>query len=599
MKSFKKILSTVLSALLLIGLFQVDIFKVTAITTTGAYNNLIYNLYDYETITIKDCVSNVEDIVIPNKINGHLVTTIGYQAFKDCTHLKSIVIPDSVTNIEPVAFSGCSSLESITISNSITSIGMHTFYGCSSLNSITIPNGVTSLGMYAFSGCTGLTSVTIPNSITTIESGAFYGCTGLTSITIPDGITSIGHHTFFDCSSLTNITIPDSVTSIDDSAFSGCTGLTSVTIPNSITTIESGAFHGCTGLTSITIPDSVTSIGSSAFSGCSSLAEVTLPFVGDKRYSIEDKETHPFGYIFGEANYSGSVETEQEYYDAEKKYTVFPKYYIPASLKTVAITDCDYIQFGAFRNCSTLTSITIPDDLEYIDSGAFLGCSELKDITIPNSVTTIKDGTFWGCRKLKSITIPDSVATVESCAFLNCTSLKTVYYGGTEIQKNQISIYNIDSCNTRITNAEWIYNCTAERAEKCETLRKVYLKTAIQKKSGAKPTDSSYNLRLISMLDGLNDYSEVGFCITIAGYNDGENDEPIRYSTDTVYTSFLNGGTRVKASDYGAEYFTIVNMTVPNEYYSANIKIKPYIVFTDGSEFSGNEINTTVSKYIK
>lgn len=197
---------------------------------------------------------------------------------------------------------------------------------------------------------------------------------------------------------------------------------------------------------------------------------------------------------------------------------------------------------------------------------------------------------------MKTVIINSGVTSIGNYAFSGCNNLKTVYYSGTENQKDQISI---GSNNTYLTNAEWICNCTAERAEKCETLRKVYLKTAIQKKSGAKPTDSSYNLRLISMLDGLNDYSEVGFYITIAGYNDGENDEPIRYSTDTVYTSLLNGGTRVKASDYGAEYFTIVNMTVPNEYYSSNIKIKPYIVFTDGTEFSGNEINTTVSKYIK
>lgn len=379
-------------------------------------------------------------------------------------------------------------------------------------------------------------TVEIQSGVTSIGDGAFYGCTGLTSVTIPDSVTSIGKNAFYNCTGLTSITIPNSVTSIGGGAFQGCTGLTSVTIGNSVESIGDSAFSFCSSLASITIPDGVTSIGGSVFRGCSGLTSITIP---------------------------DSVTSRSDF---------------------------------AFYGCTGLTSVTIGNGVTTIGSCAFGGCARLTSITIPDGVTFIAYYAFADCTELTSITIPDSITSIGSGAFSGCSNLNTVYYSGTESQRNQISIGINNTC---LTNAEWMYNCKAEKAEKCKTLRKVYLKTAIQKKSGAKPTDSSYNLRLISMLDGLNDYSEVGFYITIAGYNDGENDEPIKYSTDTVYTSFLNGGTRVKASDYGAEYFTIVNMTVPNEYYSANIKIKPYIVFTDGSEFSGNEINTTVSKYIK
>ena len=96
---------------------------------------------------------------------------------------------------------------------SVTSIGESAFRGCSGLTSITIPNSVTSIGWYAFEGCSGLTSITIPNSVTSIGGYAFSSCSGLTSITIPNSVTSIGDYVFQICSSLTSITIPNSVTS--------------------------------------------------------------------------------------------------------------------------------------------------------------------------------------------------------------------------------------------------------------------------------------------------------------------------------------------------------------------------------------------------
>ena len=133
----------------------------------------------------------------------------------------------------------------------VTSIGEDAFRDCSGLTSVTIPNSVTSIGEAAFRDCSGLTSVTIPNSVTSIGKSAFSGCSGLTSITIPNSVTSIEYDTFSGCSGLTSVTIPNSVTSIGEYAFSGCSGLTSVTIGNSVTSIGYHAFGGCYGLTSI------------------------------------------------------------------------------------------------------------------------------------------------------------------------------------------------------------------------------------------------------------------------------------------------------------------------------------------------------------
>ena len=139
------------------------------------------------------------------------------------------------------------------IGNCVTSIGENAFSNCTSLTSVTIPDSVTSIGDTVFRECSGLTSVTIPDSVTSIGQAAFLSCSGLTSVTIPDSVTSIDYDVFNDCTSLTSITIPNSVTIINANAFASCSRLTSVTIGSGVTTIGSTAFSNCTSLTSVTI----------------------------------------------------------------------------------------------------------------------------------------------------------------------------------------------------------------------------------------------------------------------------------------------------------------------------------------------------------
>ena len=113
---------------------------------------------------------------------------------------------------------------------------------------------------------------------------------------------------------------------------------------------------------------------------------------------------------------------------------------IPSTYRGKPVTSIGSL---AFMNCTSLTSIVIPDSVTRICYQAFDGCSGLTSVVIPDSVTTIEGRAFQNCTSLTSITIPDSVTSIGVGAFQDCDSLTDVYYTGTEEQWNAIEIdYN-------------------------------------------------------------------------------------------------------------------------------------------------------------
>lgn len=221
------------------------------------------------------------------KVGGIYYKLTSYNNTATVTHMddvnyNSVAYTGKVTIPETVKYGG--------VTYNVTTIGDQAFYECSDLRFVTIPSSVTSIGGRAFYGCSGLTSVTIPNSVTSIGNDAFYFCFGLTDVVIGSGVTSIGHQAFYGCTGLISIEIPDSVTEIGANAFDGCKSLTSVTIGNGVTTIGWGAFNDCTGLTSVVIPDGVTEIGGRAFINCSGIETVTIgsgvKSIGDNAFEM-------------------------------------------------------------------------------------------------------------------------------------------------------------------------------------------------------------------------------------------------------------------------------------------------------------------------
>lgn len=452
--------------------------EVTINGITEIPEGMFYECRKLKKVTFSNSVTSIGDqafmyagnsmrIGLPNS-----VTQIGSQAFS-CASFGAFSLPDSIISIGSEAFSH-TNLGYVNIPNSITSIG-DWFVGCKRLNEVNIPNSVTSIGG-AFEGCTALVNITLPNSVTSIY-GTFSGCTALTNITLPNLLQFIGGSTFRGCKALANIIIPNSVQEIGEYAFDRCTALTNIIIPDSVQVIRKYAFDGCTNLERVSIGRGVNVIERQAFWGCENLSRVTSLATIPPNYTKEQ-----FNYIFPETVYNqatlyvpaGSINVYQEAIDwkdfskileidsnvpvinfaddnvkaicvqcwdndgdgelsMEEAAKVTNLGYIFKNNTTITLFDelqyftgLSSIEDGAFSNCSSLSSITIPNSVKSIGDEAFKGCSKLSNITIPNSVESIGNEAFLNCSKLTSMTIPNSVTSIGKSIFSGCSSMTSV-----------------------------------------------------------------------------------------------------------------------------------------------------------------------------
>ena len=368
-----------------------------------------------ETITgLTDTGKTQTELVIPYKING-----------KEITNLYSGKTATSI-------FSGNSVITKVVIPNSVTSIGMNAFRDCTLLTSVNIPNSVTSISGGAFYNCTSLTSINIPNSVTSIGSRAFYNCTSLTSIEIPNSVTNRFDRVFQGC---TNLTIYCEQGSRADNYAK----LTSVNIPVVYTDVK-GDIATETELKSleyslkyyddpdlIPSPESYFTVNETGetITGLTDTGKTQTELVIP--YKINGKEITTL--------YSGvnSGPPHSILYDS----STITKITIPKSITTLGR--------GAFFGCN-LTSIEIPNSVTSIGEYAFQSSLSLQSINIPNSVTSIGYAAFQGCRSLTSVNIPNSVTNIGDYAFSSCTSLTSIEIPNsvTSIGSSAFHVYDIN-----------------------------------------------------------------------------------------------------------------------------------------------------------
>lgn len=428
-----------------------------SVTTIGA--GAFYGCTSLVTIDIPFSVTNIgkdgisweKDCLRPDSFCGYISMSdeylggaaenvTGYGAFENCTSLKSVLIPSSVTTLGMGTFCGCTSLSSVDIPSSVSCIDIGCFSGCVNLGSIIIPNTVTRIRGSAFYNCSSLTTLSIPNSVATIGEeksinyvllggcGVFSRCIGLTSITIPNSVSGIADCTFWGCSNLTKVTIGNSVSSIGNGTFQKCYSLASIVIPNSVTRIGDYAFGDCNSLSSITIPSNVTIIGNNAFYGCTGLASVQVE-EGNPIYDSRDKCNAIIETAKNETVMCGSFSSLPSSVTSIGENSVLSSpLTIPwsvnhigdswssvefiMSLKVNEISDwigkdriSDSRVSSSFtdENGNDVSNLVIPEGTKTIGSYVFKGASSIETVTIPNSVTSIGNGAFADCNNISAV----------------------------------------------------------------------------------------------------------------------------------------------------------------------------------------------------
>ncbi len=418
-----------------------------------------------------DCAM-LETVTLPNGI-----TTLGYNhngqgAFRGCSSLKEIVIPDGVTELYSNTFEGCTSLERVVLASSLISVCTGLFDGCNSLKSITSPinpingfsteelddqefqalygeyianidsfdyaiasfgNNSESLIKYAKLPKTANSedgikieitrslgdkpisinaniSIILGEGITEIPPKAFKGAT-LKSLTIPDSIVKIGKQAFYQFGLIGSsvLTLPNSIAEIDDSAFA-YTKLEELVLPNQLTSIAKNVFDG-SEISNITLPNTLSTIGNAAFRNCKNLTSITLP--------------------------EGLVEIGVSTFEGSSITSI----HIPSSTTTVGMY--------AF-NTPTLTEITGGEGLTRIDGGAFnydaieetvYGNVRYKFLKVLGPVSTdvqwirlkrgsiVSDNAFEGCQALTTAFIPVGTTLGNRMFYNNSSSLRVFLEG--------------------------------------------------------------------------------------------------------------------------------------------------------------------------
>lgn len=383
------------------------------------------------------------EVVVDDSYYGMKVTVIDEGAFKDCSTITSVVLPDTVTEIREEAFAGCFSLRSVSFGSGLRVIGDSAFKQCSVLSSAALPDSLTTIGAEAFMNCFSLAEVTAGSALTDVAEGAFegtqwlrrhpdgviyvgsvaYGYEGAVPesgvIAIADGTAVINADAFENVPDAAAFSFPDSLINIKGRALDGTAWYaekeygpvfagnvlyafkklslptdTAVTVPEGTTGIADGAFEQCNDryyITSVLLPESLKYIGDNAFEGCSGLGYIIIP----------DGVTHIGAYAF-----QGCYKMRQAVLGKGLTYLPDFAFFDCDLLTSVNLGGIRTIGENALSSCG-FVALDIPEGVEEVEDYAFSGCSELSMVRLPASLGNISSDAFSGCAALTSLSVAE------------------------------------------------------------------------------------------------------------------------------------------------------------------------------------------------
>ena len=478
---------------------------------------------DYDSIPASGAV------VVPDSIKGYEVIAIRENAFKYCSQLTSIVIPECVSSIQSNAFYKCVNLVEAILPDRLGSVKDYCFFGCKSLQSVNMPTNLGIVGVAAFQGCSGLKGpLWLPDGTSTIYDNAFNGCSGLTYVSLPNRAT-IRNRAFSLCDSLEsfevrNVSSYGTLTAIDGVLYTSVEwlnrfsltccpgGKKSITIPATANYIDADAFYQNVNLESISVASGnpnfksvggvlysrdgtklilcpakvatvqiltdVTQIADSAFYACQNLTEITIP------ENVRSIGTLAFVHCTNLRRFNAS-EKNQAFKSKDgllitKDGTKLVA--VPGRAESISIPSGVSVigSKSSFAN-ENLQQVDFNVGLKDIGVQAFAYCSGISSITMPEGVTNISNWAFNYCTSLKSVTIPSSVKQIGVGAYEGCVSLTTlVLKDGVK----SIGAMAFAECTSLETVAiPWsVTSIDASAFVNCEKLRKVELPEALRGK---------------------------------------------------------------------------------------------------------------------
>lgn len=360
-----------------------------------------YDVYENNTAAIRGVSdTSIQQLTIPEKVDGYTVTAIGEKAFRDHEQLLYVKMSGNVKTIGKEAFAGCKSLVRADLGGKVHTLATDAFYCCNMLCEVNGTESLQSIGASCFFQCSSLCFIELGKTVKSIGEQAFFGCASLSAVKLPENISELGDGAFSYCDALTVVEL-GGLTYVPDNAFEKCASLAVINIGDSVISVGENAFRGCEKLSDVTIGKNVSRIASSAFEQTAWIDAQKDEFliVGD-------------GVLL---RYNGTA----------------ANVVIPSNVKRIS---------DAFCANESIRSVEIGSKVEEIGDFAFSSCPQLSRVTVTGNVKRIGANAFSTCKTLTTIYLPESLESVASNAFVNCEGLANVNYAGTAAAWSKIAI---------------------------------------------------------------------------------------------------------------------------------------------------------------